>query len=215
MLLKTLLAFLVPVAAHAAFVVNDPHQVLQKMSPWQRMPAFETAMACGQNTVVDFDTLHCDVKCSASWCESKCESAHDKATAFFGLHVDECEKDLAHVFGDNGLIIDVPKAEYVAGGNSYVIPFLKNIGQFVQPEGTITLKDGFPTQAMMIVNGKMTSINAYDIHGEIDYGQSQTQAFDLKITDQLDGVRQILRFAMGEDVFFRVRGLIEQTPGGH
>ena len=209
MLLKTLLAFMVPAVAQAAFVVEDPDHVLAKMQSWQNMPTFETAMTCGQNTMIDFETLHCDVKCSDQYCESKCEDAHDRATAFYGLHVDECTQDLAHVFGDNGLIIDVSKADYVASGNSYVIPFLRSVGLFVQPEGKITIKDGFPRQVNMIINGKMKSVFAYDVSGYIDYGQTQKQGFDLLVTDQLDGIRQILQFSMDSDVFFRVRGLID------
>jgi hypothetical protein len=203
---------LLSLVSRAGFVVNDPKKVLADLATWEHPATFETAMACGQSAVIDFTTLHCDLKCTRSWCESKCESAHDKSTAFYGLHVDECSKDLAHIFGDNGLILDIPKADYIAGGNSYVLAFLRGIGVFLQPEGTVTLLNWSPSSVQMIDGGQLKTVTAYQIHGEISYGDptAQTQQFDLEVTDQLGGIRQVLMFSINQDIFFRVHGVISQ-----
>ncbi|MES2963460.1 MAG: hypothetical protein V4760_06185 [Bdellovibrionota bacterium] len=200
----------------AEFKVVDEKGIVEDLRRWSRPGSFETVMACGQTATVEATTPNCDAKCGATFCQTKCSrfqtpTGKDR----YDLHVDDCSAGVAHVYGDNGLIVQVSREEFDQGAGTFLIPFLRQASQYLQPEGEIHLNWMWPTSTQFIDDGQVRTISAFIVEADVVYpGSAQTLRIRTVWTDQLPGARQLLLFKLGQDdIFLKARGLVgEITP---
>ncbi|MEK7357136.1 MAG: hypothetical protein AAB250_11855 [Bdellovibrionota bacterium] len=211
LIVSILVAFGLCATARAEFKVFDDSRVIEKLSTWSRVGTFENVMSCGQSATFEATTPKCELRCDSVFCRRKCDSYQTPdGKNRYDLHIDDCAPGVAHVYGDNGLILDVTKADFAAGAGYFILPFFRGLGQYIQPEGEVHLNWMWPTSAQFIENGQVMTINAYVVEADIVYaGATQMERIRTVWTDQLGGARQLLfvGFEHG-DVLLKARGLV-------
>lgn len=210
--------------AYGQFTINDPQMMLDKLRQRTSLGgvSFENAMACGEKKPYTAYHSRCEYRCSASFCQSRCEIASG-FEAKFDLHLGECSVDGANIFGDNGLVLPISKVEYLADGN-WIQALLRGAGQFIQPQGEWTIKDVKWSRASRIVGGKTVAIpSVTEVSLELSFGTpgAQTELFFILIDDSKKGLDQLLGFGEGmfatsDSTFFLIqRGVvIPRIEGG-
>lgn len=212
-----LVTALLPLTA-TAFNVTDPKNLLPTLANHFPRAVFETVMACGQSA--EFEATHsvCDVRCSDLICQSKCSTALG-VKAVFGVHIDECSGDQVQVFSDIGLAVAVTRAEFVAASSTWLTPFLKGLGAFVQPDlGDIEIERLSQVSMPYIENGRMRTLRGVLVRTRLrQSATSQTVGIQVVLLPEFTGVRQIGAVWMGavndsdRDILFKLRGLILPT----
>jgi hypothetical protein len=208
------LALLMPRLANGMTVFDENH-ILPDLNHWMGpSQPFDQALQCGQNASFDVSVTHCDIRCTKGFCVTRCEASENPVQDRFKLFVDECSADEAHIFGENGLIMDITRTKYDAEGGHWIMPFLEQLGQFIQPEGEVHLIEHWPHDVNYIDAGKMRRLRAREIRGELRFADSaQSESIQLLVTNELDGVRQILKCTLGDhDVLMQLRGVTEGRP---
>lgn len=180
---------------------------------------FSEALACGQTSVFDSTETHCNIQCTKSYCKSVCDSARSGDPTkpnSFKVFTDECSAGLVHIFGENGLIVEVTEAEYLREGGFWIKPLLEQLGQFIQPTPvSIHINWFFPSTVRRIVDGKMQVIPIDWVSGSVSFGPGlQTQDVNLWLAPSLKGADQIVRLSISDnDVFMRLHGVVQGPTG--
>lgn len=212
--LSCLFLVLMSVPAPAEMEVRDPKQVLQRLW-WNNSGTFETDFVCGSKSDYIGTKNFVEIKCSGNSCTSKWSEATTPADRNYSFHVADCEPDLVHVYGDNGLSVAITKADYLAGSSTWLVSFLKGVGHFIQPEGIIEFNFSFPKQMFLIRNGRKQPLQAYEIWFKYKPMENVNGSmFKVYVAPSLVGVEQIVLFTddQGSDEFFRLKGLIDERP---
>lgn len=197
--------------ASADFKVVDEGNVIGKLRTWFNPQPFERVMVCGQSSTVEATAERCRLECSDLRCKTFCEAyGTPTGKGRYDAHIDECSTDLAHLFADNGLIVPVTRQEFEDGAGTYLIPFLRAMGKYIEPEGEVHLTWMIPTSTEYIENGELTRLSAYIVEGEIRFENvAQMVHFRIVLTDQLTGPKQLLLFELDrDDYFWKTRGLV-------
>lgn len=201
-------------------VTIDDHifPLLHRLGDPDPLP-FSESLACGQTSVFDSTETHCNIQCTKSYCKSVCDSARSgdptKANSF-KVFTDECSPGLTHIFGENGLIVEVTEAEYLREGGFWIKPLLEQIGQFIQPTPvSIHINWFFPSTVRRIVDGKMQMLPIDWVSGSVSFGPGlQTQTVNLWLAPSLKGADQIIRLSLDDnDVFMRLHGVVQGPTG--
>jgi len=206
------LLFLIPSLSLAEFVIEDSANVLTELAYRTPMVPFAQAMACGQKVKFSGNTKSCQLKCGAKSCTSKCEFP-TSGIAAFDLATEDCIGDSVGVYG-NGLGVTLTQADYILGGNTWLIGLLKNLGHFIQPEGTIYLKSLWPTTFHEIVNGQKQSFWGYMIRADLQFipGTMITE-IEVGVDTRVTGLNQLILLRLHKDEFFLKRkGILDANP---
>jgi hypothetical protein len=205
-----LFSLLLPLQSFALFQVVDKGEVLKGLSEWSPGQSY-SSLVCRESFAYQADMTTCQVKCFNSYCMSKCDRVHQPGAVRFQLTADECTESGFFVFGDNGLSIEVTKEQYEKDSNLWLMPFLQNIGHFIQPDGIVEMKNYSFRTADYIADGKKTTLRIALVMGEIKYpGAAAGLGFELWLAPSLAGPRQIVMFRLGhDDIFLQLRGLIK------
>src|SRR5690554_1400968 len=106
----------------AAIEIEDQDDVLERIASYNPGVTFESAMQCGLQYDVTAQDGECNVRCDAHSCMSMCSPA---ALPKFKIAVEDCSADKAYIYGENGMSLEVTRADFVKGGNTILLPFLQ------------------------------------------------------------------------------------------
>lgn len=127
----------------------------------------------------------------------------------FAVAVEDCSADKASIYGENGMNLTVTREDFKKGGNTFILPFLQDIGRYVKPAGKVLLTKVFPKYVAVIENGNKTPTMAYDVTVEVDYGPGmQRPSFSLVVVPTLNDIRSIASFGQMQDSFYRFKGIV-------
>jgi len=191
--------------------VDSAHVLTDLADRTPKVP-FSQAMACGQKVKFSGNTKTCQLKCGAKYCSSKCEYP-TSGIAAFDLAIEDCSDDSISIYG-NGLGATLTPADYILGGNTWLIGLLKNLGHFIQPEGTIYLMSLWPTTFQEIVNGQKQSFRGYVIQADIQFlPNTMITPIEIGIDTRTTGLNQLILLRHNKDEFFLKRkGILDANP---
>ncbi|MGZ5279751.1 MAG: hypothetical protein ACXWC9_07415 [Pseudobdellovibrionaceae bacterium] len=173
---------------------------------------FAQAMACGQKVKFSGNVTGCQLKCGAKSCTSKWELPTTGIVAF-EFATEDCIDDSVSIYG-NGFAATLPKVDYELGGNTWIVGLLKNLGHFIQPEGTLYLKRLWPTTFQEIVNGQKQSFFGYMLQADLQIlPNTMTVQIEIGIDTRTTGLNQLILLRMHKDeIFLKRKGILDANP---
>lgn len=205
------LSLLLSVSVAQAVEVSDPRGELGRLSNYIESVPFEQAFSCSSSTEYSANTLNCVTHCQNGICRGECHNPNTPTGRLkIKLYVEDCTADSVSVYGDNGLSIQITKEDYIKGGNTVIIPFLKSIGHFMQPEGDITVGMLMPMGMYEYVHdGVREKIRGVSVFADIHGGTPQANGFEIVLAAKGQGLSQILLMRDGMDEFLRLKGVFD------
>lgn len=203
-------------SSFAEVEIEDPSgRIYEDIKIWTPGLPFSQAFTCGDTANFSATVSNCAYKCTDSYCQSQC----NEATSFpkYDLFVEDCSAEEVNIYGENGFSAKVTKAEYEKSGNNWLIALLKSHPHFIQPEGKVILEFSAPRSVSMLKNGKKISVRGHYLIGTIR-SQDTRQGFQFEVflLPEEKGIRQIGYFRAGwEDIFFKLRGIIDDPTKGY
>lgn len=195
-----------------AIEVLDPHNVLRTLSNHLKPTAtFKEAFTCGSFHEYSGDVTNCDFQCTDAICREKCYGVNTPTgRTQTKLFVENCSDTSVSVYGDNGWSLEVLKEDFDKGHGSMLIPVLKNMGHFIQPEGDIILSFAIPMgQYDYIHDGLKERLRGITIMATIESGTLQKPFFEIVLAATGKGLPQVLLIRSGTDEFLRLKGVFD------
>lgn len=208
-----ILSIAVFAADSKAMTVSDPKNLMPTLAGYFQASSFATTMACPQTASFEAIDARCSLRCTDVFCMSRCDTARDFEKRF-DVHIDECSDDKFNIFSDTGLRIEVSQQDFVDSGSTWLLPLLKGFGFYLQPDlGDIELTGVKSESVKLIEAGRIRTISAVVVDADIVQGVGLSRhRMWVMLTPDLDGVRQIVAFAIGDksysDPLYKLRGLV-------
>lgn len=207
------------VRAHADFTVLDPQGELKRFARDLQMGTFEDEMVCRQTATYLSETTHTKYNCNPQYCMSQ---SADEQHPFpkFTMNIEDCSASGAFLYSDRGLIVEFKKDQWTPEAGYFVQPLLEKLGEFVSPEGTITIKSVWNRQIEVLENGRPRSRMAPLLEYDLSFGAGLMITSGWLLIDRdAKGLKRIMALGTGSwgahpDIYFKIRGLLPAAPAG-
>lgn len=207
------------VSARADFTVLDPKGELARFAPDLNMGSFDDEMSCRQTETYFSESTHTKYNCNPQYCMSQAQN-EQRPYPKFTMNIDDCSATGAFLYSDRGLIVEFKRDQWKPEAGYFIQPLLEKLGDYVSPEGTITIKSIWTRQIQVLENGRLQSHMAPLIEYELSFGAGlMTTPGWLLVDRDAKGLKRIMAIGTGTwggntDIFFKIRGLLPAPPMG-
>lgn len=200
MVFPTFLSVFLSLSQAAAGEVSDSHETLASLTSWLPAVPFEKAFTCGESVELMAPYTNCELKCGRRLCTTQCYGGDVgvPVTRKVKLFTENCTAESVSIYGDNGWALEVSKEDYIRGGYSLLIPILKNIGHYNQPDGDIKIVSAFPSFMGLYITQPPNPFMAVTVRAEIQLGtSSQKPEVNVVLSRNQSGLMQVLVLSNG------------------
>ncbi|MGE4133562.1 MAG: hypothetical protein AB7F86_18140 [Bdellovibrionales bacterium] len=193
--------------AFATLEVVDEGGVLAKLAGYSRGLKFEDVKTCGTQYPISATEGSCSYRCTGSFCTSTCSGPSQPQ---FAVAAENCEADSFDIYGENGIDLHVTREDFTQGGNTLVLPFLRDLDRYFQPTGKVVLTNVFPSMASIIQDGDKKMVTAYDIWAEVRFTEGTMGAgFQITVIPSFKDLRQIAVIGTTPNsYFYKIAGVV-------
>lgn len=207
------------VSARADFTVLDPKGELSRFAQDLNMGTFDEEMSCRQTETYFSETTRTKYNCNPQYCMSQSEN-EQRPFPKFNMNIDDCSASGAFLYSDRGLIVEFKRDQWKPESGYFIQPLLEKLGEFVSPEGTITIKSIWTRQIQVLEDGRLQSRMAPVVEYELSFGDGlMTTPGWLLIDREAKGLKRIMAMGSGSwsgdpGIYFKIRGLMPAPPMG-
>ncbi len=174
---------------NSAWFIQSPH-------------TFENSFVCKSQQSYTYNTQKCEYKCSGH-CETKCSTFNNPTSSVYNFIIDECTSESVGIFGD-GMNLFVSKSDYEKSQNTWFLEVIKNIGNYIQPEGSLRFDNVFPKTIKKINDyGDIETVTILEISFTIQFFANTSMIHGaIGIDPNQKGLQQLIYLTEGNKNVF-------------